>query len=262
MPRLTNTILAISLVLICAFLFLHYSKRNPSPNVKQSVGNVSVTRPSSNANELDGPPKPQTKRGPAIASIDKSEYTRLEQDQEVWSKARGFSDEYSIYFTNTAYLKELAAQQDMLAIQMLGFLRMGFPDGNEYLMEAAKLGSIQALHFLSNAATAAAEGRYKTQTEQSVSPIDQRSAAVDALAFQFAASLRGDNFASPNNTASLMTKLTYTDGDIAAACERGRNVYDELRSKRLEAGLAEFNDTRLANGSEVTPYERYCPREQ
>ena len=125
-------------------------------------------------------------------------------------------------------------------------------------MDAARWGSIRALHFLSTSSQYKAEGRLKEQTQNAESTLDQHDFSIKALEYLFVAELRGDNYAAPNSVERLMDRLTYTNQDVAQACHQAANTYATLESQRLSEGKAPFENLTLPGIDTPTNYSLLC----
>lgn len=190
------------------------------------------------------------------ASLAESELnSRLLQE---WTQSRGITTEYNVHFNQQDFLKEQARNGDMLAAQMLGYQTLGTESGNEYLTDAATLGSTQALIFLSEASKRVAEGRLKEQLENQSSDIDQHEYSIQALEYLFVAEIRGDNYVAPNNIAELMNQFTYSADDVAHACENARERYLSLEGARIAKGLPAFDNSLAPVGSAPSTQNQYC----
>ncbi len=174
-----------------------------------------------------------------------------------WLNARGFTNESNIHFGNTKYLREQAKLGDMHASQLLGYQMLGTPEGNRYLTDAAILGSIQALHFLSNASKLVADGRLPDST----TPEQQSDATIQALSYLFVAELRGDNFVAPNAIREIMNQYSYTQDDLSSACTRAKTSLQSLNAARMKAGHASFDNSNPPMSSAQPATSSLCKAE-
>ena len=175
-----------------------------------------------------------------------------------WYRSVGFTTEYNIHFLNREFLEEQAANDDMLAAQLLGYQMMGSTEGDAHLVNAARLGSVQALHFLSNSYLLKAQGSLTSQRESSISSIDQQDASVRALEYLFVAQIRGDNFTASHRIDRLLEEITYTDEDVARACNDAVYSYALFEKERLDQGIARFDNAPSQDGSDRTRFSSLC----
>lgn len=211
-----------------------------TPALNESVTEEGVREP---AAEIDQPPPRQ----------------RRDQEVAAWMQQVGFTTEYNIHFTNREFLEEQALLGDMLAAQMLGYQMSGSERGNEYLTDAARWGSIEALHLLSYSSELVASGKLKTQRESQDSPLDQHEYSIKALEYLFVAEMRGDTSAAPHAIANLFDRISYSEQDIKQACVQAGENYLQLESARMAEGKANFDNTSPPNLARLPNYKEHCP---
>ena len=148
----------------------------------------------------------------------------------------------------------------MLAAQMLGYQMSGSPRGDALLTDAARWGSIQALHFLSSSSELVAAGRLIEQRESEASSLDQHEYSVKALEYLFVAEMRGDSSAAPDAIARLMDRISYSERDIVQACIQANARYAKLEQSRMADGMATFDNSSPANITISTSFRKHCPQ--
>lgn len=187
-----------------------------------------------------------------------SESLLPEEEQRIkdWARERGFSPEYNRYFMNEEFLKNQALSGDMLAAQLLGYQQLGSEEGERYLTDAARWGSIQALLFLSASHEARVDGRVEMSAKDAAEV--QRAYSLSALAYLFVAEIRGDNYAAANSIERLLDRISYTEQDIQESCQKARAVYSKLEDSRRAEGLGPFDNSFAPGVRASTRFSEWC----
>lgn len=176
----------------------------------------------------------------------------------AWLQRSGFTTEYNIHFSNREFLESQAANGDMLAAQTLGYQTLGTPRSIELLTDAARWGSLQALHYLSSASSLVADGKLKEQRESQVSRQDQHEHSLKALEYLFVAEMRGDTYAAPSAITRLLDRFSYTESDISQACHQAADRYEKLEQSRMAEGMAPFDNSSPSGVATATDFRKYC----
>ena len=228
-------------------------KQTATAIVEQAVESLGGTDP------VGAPDVPPPESQSSIESVQPPRQAR-NPEYTAWLQRSGFTTEYNMHFLDREFLESQAAAGDMLAAQMLGSQTIGTPRSFELLTDAARWGSLQALHLLSSASELIADGRLKEQRQTQVSEQDQHEYSIKALEYLFVAEMRGDTYAAPTAVARLMDRLSYTQGDTSQACQQARDRYAKLEQSRMAEGMAAFDNDPPAGIAIATNFRKYCPR--
>lgn len=180
------------------------------------------------------------------------------EEARLWLRKRGFTNEYNTYFLNRDFLENQVLAGDMLAAQLLGYQMLGSEEGDRYLENAVRWGSIQALHFLSASFQAKTDGRVKLVESDTPKPDLQKQYGVSALAYLFVSDMRGAGGTAAFSIEELMEKVTYTDQDIVNACEQAKELYLEFEQARKAEGLGPFDNSPIPGVDPQSSRADYC----
>lgn len=169
-----------------------------------------------------------------------------------WHDSRGYptaNDGYNAYDADTIFA--LAEQGDVLAMQraasMLILLKKDYSAGYSMLMNAAARGSTFSLTLLGN------------HFRDGGIPVGEGDHVLEALPYYIAAGLRGDvrqaneQIAITTGQGGLIARITggarpkrdLQPHEIDEVCSRGREIYNQIQSRRIELGLSDFDNTPM-----------------
>lgn len=236
---------------------------SPDIHSESAVGAVSAASGSTPENQLN--PGAAESAGASAENADRLENQAprpaiqpYNGENREWEASRGYTTEYNMHFLQTDFLERRAAHGDMLAAQELGRQRLGTEEGNNYLTDAAILGSIFSLILLSASSEDVADGTLNEYLESQGSEFDQHAYGIRALEYLFVAEIRGDHVAAPNSVPYLMENISYTEQDVSQACAQALQRYAELEQARLDKGLPPFDNSPPPIHNSPTQYSRLC----
>ncbi|HZX22232.1 MAG TPA: hypothetical protein VFF18_01740 [Woeseiaceae bacterium] len=245
-PIAYTTLAGVLVVSAIAWLMRGDSDPEPADSTPPVVANTvaSSERESSSPSDMG---EPDSSSAVADAKSGKPSAIDITR-QEAWERERGYmsAERMHLRSLDEGQLQELIAQGNTEAITTLAgrYLTIDPRKMMELYEQAAVLGSTSAL-------VSASSVWASPWISQNVSTMRvSENPPVNMLAMLLAAQLRGDNVLVPQRLRQLKTDYSFTESEIAEACEGAVRLYRQLEARRLALGQNYFDNTPSPLGQE------------
>ncbi|WP_405240262.1 hypothetical protein [Lentisalinibacter orientalis] len=245
-PIAYTTLAGVLVVSAIAWLMRGDSDSEPADSTPQVIANTVAAseRDSSSPSDMG---EPDSSSATADAQSGKPSALAITR-QEAWERERGYMSAGRTHLEsfNEGQLRDLAAQGNTAAIAILAgrYLTVDPREMMELYEQAAVLGSTSALVSASSVWASPWISQNVSTMRVSDNP------PVNMLAMLLAAQLRGDNVLAPERLQQMKTDYSFTESEIAEACEGAVRLYRQLKARRLELGQNYFDNTPSALGQE------------
>ena len=181
-----------------------------------------------------------------------------ESINNAWATSRGYDTvEFHWYKVDDSFVESQAIGGDLGAQKYLAWKTMAADTtaSMHWLREAALGGSTAALMGMAERSKLIAEQRLENPWPDRADESDFR---VLSLAYPLAAQLRGDNLTAPQTAVRNVTALNLSVEEIAEACIRAKELYDELVAERMNRSMGAFDNSTPPIITDPPNYEEHC----